>query len=300
MGDTVIFESIKVPGMFMRSNTDTVKPGLSRELNIATAPTRFKIVPVAKHRDTVDTNFIRGGHFLQLYQRQTQRYLYRDRNGDPCLLRPKSEELGSSESLGNTAFVPDRPSLRADITWQLEQPAMKWSGAKLERLMGDEKQYFSLKDAISGKFLVEREGGQYVFGDKDDLPDAHWNLVPIDEDTVNISFEHTAFWIQNKQSGNMIDYRTAADRGASDRAETDELETATDGGTPEDLVVLYGSQQERVDETDLFICRPLPDDTLGLFRKLQHQMPTLNMFHREVKRCAGGGKESITDRKSVV
>ena len=103
MGDTVIFESIKVPGMFMRSNTDTVKPGLSRELNIATAPTRFKIVPVAKHRDTVDTNFIRGGHFLQLYQRQTQRYLYRDRNGDPCLLRPKSEELGSSESLADTA-----------------------------------------------------------------------------------------------------------------------------------------------------------------------------------------------------
>ena len=65
-------------------------------------------------------------------------------------------------------------------------------------------------------------------------------------------------------------------------------------GTPEDLVVLYGSQQERVDETDLFICRPLPDDALGLFRKLQHQMPTLNLFHREVKRCAGGGEEGIT------
>ena len=42
-------------------------------------------------------------------------------------------------------------------------------------------------------------------------------------DTVNISFEHTAFWIQNKQSGNMIDYRTAANLGASDRAETDEV-----------------------------------------------------------------------------
>ena len=99
VGDTVIFQSVKVPAMYVHCDTDVGDdeshsewaqehqldvanelrpPGdddNKREVNVAASATRFKLVPVATHQDVKNDlaeNTVRGGEYVEIYQRQSQ------------------------------------------------------------------------------------------------------------------------------------------------------------------------------------------------------------------------------------
>ena len=91
--------------------------------------------------------------------------------------------------------------------WQLEVPVMAWSGSTVRN--GLHKVY-SLKDAVSGKFLRETEAtkeeaeGAVEFADTDDTPLAHWKLKPLDEATTVFQFERTKFMLQNAETDRVL------------------------------------------------------------------------------------------------
>ena len=112
-----------------------------------------------------------------------QAYLLRTEDGRPRLLRPTAESTGEEPA----------PVLRADLVWQLEVPQMQWSGATICHSSAME-QAFSLRDSVSGEFLVEQDG-KVAFSTSDDQRFAHWVLRPFDEGTTVFECEKTKFTI---------------------------------------------------------------------------------------------------------
>ena len=240
----------------------------------------------------------------QVYQRQSQSYLYRDREGNPALYRPPTE---AAAEVGDPSQVSDRVSARADLTWEIEMPMMKWSGSSVQRLKGDTQQYFSLKDAMSGRFLVQQDDGSIIFSDNDDTPMAHWELQAFDRDTSFFKFNHTTFLIQNRATKKILHRKDRAkaveDDTRSQGKHKSKRSKEPEGEEPDDLsddvpkidddVELFdlaAIDESRVHQDDLFVCRALPKDWLADFQDLQHNIIKLVRFEEQVRKAIDARK----------
>ena len=281
MGDTIILESIKMPNMFMHCNDDGATPGTRREVNIASEPTRFLVVPVAKYHDTrAAETVVRGGEFVQLYQKQKQAYLYRDKKGNPAMFRPKNELLEESDAVA----VADRISTRADLAWQVEVPRMRWSGAAVKHAKGSQdKLLFSLKDSMSGLFLRESDQkgggvGACCFQENDDSAFAQWELVAFDTEIETFTYEKTPFMLKNASTGRVLhcvsddeEIGVAARKEKTGRntKQQEKVEEEEEGECTFDLRAL---DEEDIKEDDLFVFRLLSGDWTKAFQQAQHEM----------------------------
>ena len=266
MGDTVVLESLKMPDMFMRCNScEDGSLGDTRELNIGSEPTRFKVVPVAKHgMHALDSRTVaRGAQYYQIYQRDPQAYLLREDNGLPKLRR--FAPMGTDPALH-----------RADLTFQLEFLTMEWSGVPVEMRRHGARQQFCLRDAMSGSFLTEHRtgGGPLEFGKHGILPEAHWEFVPVDADTVRFVCDETSFWIKSVASGRILSRVQNKHSGAHRSEAMHGITTVPDFA---------------VDEADAFVLRPVPRGWLRSFQKMENDMSILHKFRDDLVAAAGNG-----------
>lgn len=239
---------------------------------------------------------MRGGEFVQIYQRQSQAYVYRDAEGRPRMFRPPKER---AEEQTTGISVADRMSSRADLAWQLEVPSMKWSGSAVRNLPGDST-VFSLKDSMSGCFLQEREaGGECFFDEGDDTPYAQWKLVPFDSDVDMFLYEKTPFMLQNSATGNLLHRGDAivdeekqrvleqlkqhgGKRKAGDEM-LDEASVEMATAVEDELYYNLDAKPEAdIKEDDLFIFRTLSDDWVTEFRGVQQDMAKLHKFSQDL------------------
>jgi hypothetical protein len=262
--------------MFLHCEEKGAQAGEERDVNISNQVSNFKIVPIAKHHEVTDVNCVRGGDMLQLYQRSNQRYLYRDVDEQPQLFRPAADVFAGSERNAKNA---DLECHRADLTWQLQQPMMPWSGKLAQHPLGGDQVVYSLKDAISGKFLVELQQGTYAFSESNDDGSCHWVLKPFDSDTTAYQYDVTAFWLVNCSSGRALQQALANNLQAPDGKEWHREMAPKDNLRPVEPVPL-----DRVSERDLFVCRRLPGHAVTQFRKLQRVMPQLYRFGDAVQK----------------
>jgi hypothetical protein len=147
---------------------------------------------------------------------------------------------GSCDCPDSVFHIPVSHALghRADLVWQLEVPVMAWSGSTVRHISTQREQIFSLKDAVSGKFLREIDsvqqvgkthskgkkstGGVLEFSDFDDNRRAHWKLKPLDDSTTVFEFEKTKFMLQNAETGRVIHIGRSIKLAAGSEGDLDE------------------------------------------------------------------------------
>eukprot|EP01050_Picozoa_sp_SAG11_P000856 SAG11_NODE_32_length_22830_cov_17.507941_11_plen_161_part_00 len=154
------------------------------QVNVLDSPTRFRVVPVAKRTDIVDSEnngFVCGGDYCSLYQRQTNTYLHRDTEGQAVLL-----QMDAKADQEDTT-----PTARTDVLWHLNLPAMKWSGVHIT-----EGVVVSLKDAVSATFLTENNDGTLGFEETDDDLSSRWILHAFEDDVDKLIVEKTYFFLE--------------------------------------------------------------------------------------------------------
>lgn len=268
------------------------------------------MVPVAKYRDmraaTGNSGVVRGGEFVQIYQRQSQGYVYRDSEGAPRMFRPPKER---AEEQTTGISVADRVSTRADLAWQIEVPSMMWSGSAVRHQAGAEM-LFSLKDSMSGQFLQENEkGGGCFFDDGDDTAFAQWRLVPFDRDVDTFLYEKTPFMIKNSATGHILhrgeiimdeEKRKVLDKlkkhggkrkaGEENQIDEDDMELATEI-QDELFFELAALEEDDIKEDDLFIFRALTDEWVREFRNVQQDMSRLQTFAQDLEDYGPKGKK---------
>jgi hypothetical protein len=262
-------ESIKTSGSYLHCSLEDAVPSQSREVNVASFLTRFKVVPVATRLDVL-TDCIRGGDFMQLYQRQSRGYLHQDHDGEVRIAVPEKTSAKSGE---DSSQVNDLVTARADMTWQIELPMMIWSGAALQHSKGDRHKYYSIKETMSGMFLVQDSDGSLRMIENDHEEGAHWEFVSSD-DSPAFQYELTSFYIQNRKTHRVLhraEKSVPEDNGASGADELTQLWPVT------------SLHKANVRHDDLFVCRRLPDDLLGNFRDTQQTVLQLHRFHRQVR-----------------
>eukprot|EP01048_Picozoa_sp_COSAG05_P001788 COSAG05_NODE_63_length_22889_cov_41.986617_2_plen_1561_part_00 len=261
MGDTVILESLKMSGMYLHCNsTEHASLGHTRELNVGSVPTRFQIVPVAKHsiHKLESRTTPRGAHYFQIYQRDPQAYLFRDGDGIPKLRR--------ISPLGNVAR--ETASHKADLTFTLESPTMEWSGVPLQQMRHGDQQQFALRDAMSSCFLTESSSdGGLEFGEHGHVLEARWNFVPVDSATELFKCDETSFWIKNCATGRILS-RVPAERSSKHHP------TAMHGVTT--------VSDFEINEADAFVLRPVPRTWLRSFQKMENDMAQLGRFRTDL------------------
>eukprot|EP01052_Picozoa_sp_SAG31_P004205 SAG31_NODE_172_length_21357_cov_7.616021_17_plen_160_part_00 len=103
------------------------------------------------------------------------------------------------------------PTVRIDMMWQINMPKMRWSGV----LASSEANLVSLRDAISGQFLTERQDGSLTFEDTDTDQGSMWTMVAFEDTGEGYDAEMTNFYLQNLRSGRKLS-RGARTENASD------------------------------------------------------------------------------------
>lgn len=283
MGDTVIIETLKMPGMYLHAdleNASTVKKAHRQiEVNLSDKPTRFQIVPIAK---SIDKHLkdrqgaICGGHFVEIFMKQSMCYLQRSADtGEVRLSRTSNNNM-----LGDDNSVPTVDA-RADVLWQIIIPQMPWSGSAIKHST-QEPRVLIFKDAVSGLYLSadESQGGAGLkFVDTDDDRAARWFLVPFEETDCFLS-ETTQFWMVNAASGYRLCQRSSS----------------KENHHSEDALVLKSPSD--VSEADLFVFRGLPEDWVKDFISTTQQIDLLRRFRMAVMGAAdakrgGERKEAI-------
>jgi hypothetical protein len=277
MGDSVILESVRMPGTYIHGDEAEAIEGDQFEVNIASEPTRFVIVPVAKYRDANQaSHLVRGGSFVQIFQRESQSYMCRSHDGNVRMLHPAMQSLEATTANGDQ----DDVSRRADFTWEVEVPQMLWSGSAVRHSNDGRTMLFSLKDSMSGKFLHESDDGTCFFDDGDDTEEAQWSLQPFDEDTEEFLFDRTPFAIRNAKTKRVL-HRSK------------QLAASTDDGTSYELVAV---DEQSCTEEDLFTFRYLPDEWLRVFQEVSILMENFAAFAEDIKLASC--RETATDAQS--
>eukprot|EP01043_Picozoa_sp_COSAG02_P014869 COSAG02_NODE_620_length_19443_cov_91.259564_13_plen_1211_part_00 len=247
-----------------------------REINAAARASNFKVVPIMKFYDVSrshrgpkdeDERHVRGGGFIQCFQRQSQCYLYRAVVGDedyPRLFRPEAEREDATPA----------PISRADLIWCLEVPKMEWSGSKVRH--GRTRTAFSLRDAVSGRYLLEGKTGELEFGDGDDHADdaGRWFLAPLDEDTEEYAFEHTKFMLESAKSNKVLH------SGEEDKEGLKEERTANSAGKMLKMSLLA---RHEADENDVFVFRTMNRLWLERFQEITDLLDVLHLFRGDMR-----------------
>jgi hypothetical protein len=195
-GDTVIVESVDNDGMFVHcagdaneseKDDEAVDYGTFenlREVNASQSPTRLRVVQVASHVDCADPNLVRGGSFVQVYQRHSNQYLCCD-------------QMGTIPQMHKATHWS---STRANLTWQLDKPSIDLSGANS---VTDPTMVFNLKFAMTGDILCETDSNKCSLEKHDEIvahkPCAQWQVVPFDA-TEALEYHKTSFRLQNVET----------------------------------------------------------------------------------------------------
>eukprot|EP01043_Picozoa_sp_COSAG02_P077011 COSAG02_NODE_16650_length_1067_cov_1.104339_1_plen_225_part_10 len=219
------------------------EPGDSREINIASEPTRFEVIPVARQKDILSAS-IRGGDFMQLYQRQSQSYLHVDDSGNLQLVVPESRL--SSANL-NAASVGDVVTARADMTWQIEVPKMRWSGAALQGSTADNHSFYNVKEPMSGLYLRQDSDLNLQLVDDSTDEASQWEVVSPDN-SGEYHYETTTFFVQNRVTRRIL--HRSENRPTADA----------------NVFSVDALHENSVNHDDLFVCRQLADSVLRTFR----------------------------------
>ena len=249
MGDTVVIETLKMPGMYL--HTEISSDGRDRtEVNVCDRATRFRIVPVSRTADKAlqASGAVCGGDYVQIFQRQSMSFLNRSPGGEARLV------------YGDSSLE----EARADMLWQLVTRGMQWSGTAVQC---SESKHYSLQDALSRLYLSadESQGLKFVENDTDRL--ARWKLVPF-EATSHFHVDITQFWLVNAASGHRLCQRDAAGDSAQ------QLFLATEGETS---------------EADLFVFRALSKAWVADFVATSQQVDLLKRFRSDCADSAQNG-----------
>ena len=268
MGDTVVLESVKMQKMFLHVDMEQDEREIA-EVNFFDRATRFRVVPVSKFEEVEKAEAndgICGGGFVEIYRRQSSSYIYRDYlTNVPCLLAVDLNPEGSENDAIPVA------KLRADLLFQLNMPSMAWSG---EAMLCDERstQVFSVRDAISGKFMCE-QNGEVQFTDRDESKSALWTLCPFEaleetgDEPEKLEAEQSQFWLQNCVTGNRLCQGVDSDDG-------------------DELCPLACREPQAVAEADLFVLRSVPHAWMDKFFQLMQGTAVLKTFYEDIKNIA--------------
>ena len=238
---------------------------------------------MGKHNDVAvsQNEEVRGGDFLQLYQRQSRTYLYRDLSGQPRVVTPK------------TALAEEQiQAIGGDVIWRLETPGMLWSGTAV---VNGSKGHFCLKDAMSGLYLHAQPGtgvsDTLTFDANYDCPEAQWLLRVFDNDTQAVVYGKTLFSLESVATGRRL-VRGEDTVVSADGADEDEqaLVQSFQAGKLFDLACVPANE---VSEDDLFVFLAISSDALQDFLDMRHKLEILDMYTRKVK----AAETRLTDNK---
>jgi hypothetical protein len=85
MGDNVILESVKMPDMYLHTNTNTSTG--TTEVVLSSSPTKWQVLPWSKVQEQCDSQVVRGADYLRLYSPHCKAFGLRDSSSNARLLR---------------------------------------------------------------------------------------------------------------------------------------------------------------------------------------------------------------------
>lgn len=253
-GDTVVVESVHNVGMFLHceggkdeeiddESVDYGELESLREVNASQRPTRLTVVQVASHMERVVPNSVRGGSFVQIQQRSSNRYVCCDHGQTRPRMQPER----------NLSLA----SARANRIWQVDKPTNNMSGGNV---VIQPEMVFNLKFAVSGEVLCANMSKCALEEHNEKVAHqqcAQWQAVPFDPDTDHFEYNRTSFILKNVETKRFL----AQDGDELSTIALDELDTV---------------------ERHLLVFKPVPGEWLHEFLGVLNDMSKIWKFKHDL------------------